>query len=125
MNKQAVAASQRRMLIATKLLHTVVWVVQGGGILSLPFLAWRGAFGWAAMITVFLLCHAAVLRLNERRCPLTDVAVRYTSDRSPNFDAYVPVWLARHNLAIFAPLFVVNELVVLAFWLAYPVICVK
>ncbi|MGA9061713.1 MAG: hypothetical protein WB341_08620 [Terracidiphilus sp.] len=125
MTEQAAAAAQGRKLIATKVLHTVVWVVQGGGILSLPFLAWRGAFGWAAMITVFLLSHAAVLRLNERRCPLTDVAARYTTDRSPNFDAYVPIWLARHNLAIFAPLFVVNELIVLVFWLARPVICAR
>jgi len=110
------------MLIGVKLLHTAVWVVQGGGIVALPFLAWGAAFRWVAVISVALLSHAIVLRLHRRRCPLTDLAERYTTDRSPNFDAYVPAWLARNNLAIFAPLFLVNELVVLAFWLARPVI---
>ena len=96
------SVAPRRMLIATKVLHTAVWVAQGGGIVALPFVGWCGAFDWAALITVVLLCHAAMLGLNGRRCPLTDLAARYTTDRSANFDAYVPSWLARNNPAISA-----------------------
>jgi hypothetical protein len=38
-----------------------------------------------------------VLWLNGWRCPLTDVAARYTDDRRANFDIYLPEWLARYN----------------------------
>ena len=34
-----------------------------------------------------------------------------------NFDIYLPNWLARRNKEIFCILFVVNEFVVLWFWL--------
>jgi hypothetical protein len=111
------------MLIAIKALHTAVWVVQGGSIVSLPFLAWRSDFFWVGIATAVVLLHAVVLRLNGRRCPLTDLAARYTTDRRPNFDAYVPAWLARNNLAIFVPLFLVNEALVFALWLAWPPLC--
>jgi hypothetical protein len=105
-----------------KALHTAVWVIQGGAIVSLPFLAWHGAYLWVTIATAEVLCHGVIIRLNGRRCPLTDWAARYTEDRAPNFDAFVPAWLAQHNRAVFIPLFVMNEAIVYAFWLAYPVI---
>ena len=40
------------------------------------------------------------------RCPLTDVAARYTSDRRDNFDIYLPLWLARYNKHVFGTLYV-------------------
>ncbi len=48
-----------------------------------------------------------VLVFNRGRCPLTDVAGRYTSARSANFDIYLPVWLARYNKEIFGVVFAV------------------
>jgi len=42
MTELAVSAARGRMLIAIKALHTGVWVIQGGAIVSLPFLAWHG-----------------------------------------------------------------------------------
>jgi hypothetical protein len=38
-------------------------------------------------------------------CPLTAVAARYTAERRPNFDIYLPAWLARHNILIFSTLY--------------------
>jgi hypothetical protein len=55
--------------------------------------------------------------LNHGKCPLTDVAARYTKDRRDNFDIYLPNWLARHIKAIFGALFVLNEVIVLWFWM--------
>jgi len=54
-----------------------------------------------------------VLWLNGWRCPLTDVAARYTDDRRANFDIYLPEWLARYNKQIFGPMYAVG-LIVLA-----------
>jgi hypothetical protein len=51
------------------------------------------------------------------RCPLTDLAGRYTEERVDNFDIYLPLWLARRNKMIFGTLFAVGELVVLGRWL--------
>jgi hypothetical protein len=45
------------------------------------------------------------------RCPLTDVAARYTDRRTDNFDIYLPVWLARNNKRVFGGLWVAGELV--------------
>jgi hypothetical protein len=52
-----------------------------------------------------------VLWLNGWRCPLTDMAARYTQDRRANFDLYLPEWLARHNKEIFGPLYGVGLVV--------------
>lgn len=50
--------------------------------------------------------------------PLTNLAGRYTKERTDNFDIYLPLWLARRNKTIFGALFAVGELFVLAQWLA-------
>ena len=58
-----------------------------------------------------------LLALNRGRCPLTDLAGRYTEDRTDNFDIYLPIWLARHNKIIFGTLFAMGELFLLGRWL--------
>jgi hypothetical protein len=57
-----------------------------------------------------------VLAANGGRCPLSDLAARYTDERASNFDIYLPNWLASRNKTIFGTLFVVNELIVLWCW---------
>jgi hypothetical protein len=81
-------------------------------------LGWRpasismgGRPDWAGLV------ECAVLAVNRGRCPLTDLASRYTEERTDNFDIYLPLWLARRNKAIFGTLFVVGELFVLGLWL--------
>jgi hypothetical protein len=103
-------------LVAIKLAHTVIWAFLAGSIVGLPVLAWTGQFRLVAILTAVILAECCVLALNHMRCPLTDLAMKYTDDRSPNFDIYMPAWLARHNKAVFGTLFVVNELIVLAEW---------
>jgi hypothetical protein len=74
-------------------------------------------FDWAAILTAVILAECSVLALNHGRCPLTDVAARFTDQRADNFDIYLPNWLARNNKAIFGTIFVANELIVLWCWL--------
>ena len=105
------------MLAAIKLLHTVIWTFLAGGILALPVFAVRRQFRWARNITILVLVECGVLAVNRGRCPLTDLATRYTANRSPNFDIYLPNWLAEHNKLIFGTLFVAGELVFLGYWL--------
>lgn len=100
------------MLIAIKLVHTVIWGILAGCILLLPVLAVLQRFRWAAIITVVVLLECALLAINGGRCPLTDLAGRYTVDRAFNFDIYLPNWLAEHNKVLFGILFFAGELVV-------------
>lgn len=100
-------------LVGIKLAHTVIWALLAGSIVVLPVLAWAGWLRLAAILSVVIWVDCGVLLLNHWRCPLTDLAARYTEDRSPDFDIYMPVWLARHNKTIFGTLFLVNELVVM------------
>ena len=105
------------MLPAIKLLHTVIWALLAGSIVALPVAGVLRRFRWAATITVVILLECGVLAANGGRCPLTDLAAKYTADRRPNFDIYLPSWLAEHNKVIFGTLFVVGEGVVVACWL--------
>jgi hypothetical protein len=105
------------MLIAIKLLHTVVWALLAGCIVALPFAAWKRRFGVAAFLTLIIVVECGILALNGGRCPLTDLAARFTTERADNFDIYLPLRLARHNKTIFGTLFVVSEVFVVWKWL--------
>jgi hypothetical protein len=75
-------------------------------------------FRWAAALAGLVLFECVVLAANHFRCPLTDLAVRYTTDRAPNFDIYLPLWLASHNQTIFGTLFFAGALFALWQWLS-------
>lgn len=104
------------MLTAIKLLHTLIWAFLAATILTLPILAILRRFRWAVILSIVVLVECCVLAVNGGRCPLTDLAARYTLDRGPNFDIYLPAWLAEHNKVIFGSLFVFGELVFLWCW---------
>jgi hypothetical protein len=100
------------VLTGIKLLHTMIWAFLATSILVLPIAGVLRRFRWAAIITVTVLLECGVLAVNGGRCPLTDMAARYTVDRRCNFDIYLPNWLAEHNKVVFGVLFVTGELVV-------------
>jgi hypothetical protein len=104
------------VLTTIKLLHTLIWAVLAAAILALPVLGVLHRFRWAAVLTGLVLLECGVLALNGGRCPLTDVAAKFTDDRARNFDIYLPKWLAEHNKAIFGALFVAGEMIVLGYW---------
>jgi len=104
-------------LTLIKLIHTVVWSFFAACIIAIPFAGMNRRFDWALVISILVLLECVVVLTNRGRCPLTDVAARYTDDRADNFDIYLPRWFARHNKTIFGSLFVAGEIFVLACWL--------
>jgi len=108
------------VLTAIKILHTLIWAFLAASILALPVAGVLRRFRWAAILTLIVLLECGVLAVNGGRCPLSDMAARYTAVRASNFDIYLPNWLASHNKTIFGTLFVVNELIVLWCWLKRP-----
>jgi hypothetical protein len=107
-------SKRNRSLIVIKLLHLAVWCFFAGCIVAIPIVGIQGHYSQAMILTGPVLAECAVLAMNRGRCPLTDLAGRYTEERADNFDIYLPLWLARHNKTIFGLLFVLGELIVLA-----------
>lgn len=103
-------------LRAIKVIHTLIWAVFAGSIVAIPVFAAAGdtRIAWGLIGFVFL--EVAVLLANRMRCPLTDVAGRYTSERQDNFDIYLPLWLARHNKEVFGGLYLAG--IVYTLWVS-------
>jgi hypothetical protein len=101
------------ILVAIRLLHTAIWLFFAGCIVAMPIAAGFRQLRRAEVLTGLVLIECAVLALNQGRCPLTDLAGRYTEERADNFDIYLPLWLARHNKLIFGTLFAIGELFLL------------
>ena len=102
-----------------KLLHTAVWAFFATCVVAIPLMAWRREFGLVLILIGLVLVEVAVLFLNAWRCPLTPIAARFTDDRRPNFDIYLPQWLAHRNKEIFGSLFVIGVLFSIARWLGW------
>ena len=94
-------------------MHTAIWALLAGCILTLPVAGLMRRFDWAVILTALILVECGVLALNRGRCTLTDMAARFTPERADNFDIYLPNWLVTNNKTIFGTLFVINGLIVL------------
>jgi len=101
-------ASTPAGLRLVRLLHTVVWMFFVAVILAIPVAAWERRWERFLLLTGIVMIEVIVLALNRFRCPLTNVAARYTDDRRDNFDIYLPLYLARYNKQIFGTLFLLG-----------------
>lgn len=109
-------SDQNRALVLVKLLHTAVWFFFASCIVAIPVAVALGRFRWVVVLSGLVLLECVVLAFNRGRCPLTEVAGRYSDSRADNFDIYLPVWLARYNKLIFGSLFISSELFAVWQW---------
>jgi hypothetical protein len=99
-----------------KIVHTVAWAFFASCVLLILVATARGRPDLAAVLIGIVAIESLVLVVNGWRCPLTDVAARYTEDRRPNFDIYLPTWLAQYNKEIFGTLYVVGIVWTVIVW---------
>jgi ABC-type transport system involved in cytochrome bd biosynthesis fused ATPase/permease subunit len=104
-------------LRTVKLFHTLIWALFAGCIVAIPVAAVLGWFKTALALALIVMVEVMILVLNRLRCPLTAVAAKYTDDRRPNFDIYLPEWLAHYNKAIFGTLYLVGCALAVVLWL--------
>ncbi|GGA60349.1 hypothetical protein GCM10011395_33430 [Sphingomonas psychrolutea] len=104
-------------LHAVKVVHTLIWAFLVCAIVAIWAFAGTSNFIGAAWAIAIVLVEVAVLGLNHGRCPLDGIAARYTDDTRPNFDIYLPVWLAARTKPIFGTLFGTGIVFTLARWL--------
>ena len=71
-------------LVLVKSLHTVIWAFFAGCILAIPVLVYANRRGTALVLIGIVTIEVLVIVLNGWRCPLTNVAARYTPDRRDN-----------------------------------------
>jgi hypothetical protein len=100
-----------------KAVHTLAWAFFVACIGAIPVFAWGKRFDVALLFIAIVAVEVVVIVANGWRCSLTPVAARYTDDRRPNFDIYLPEWLARYNKEIFGSLFGAGVLLTVVRWL--------
>ncbi|MGE5392712.1 MAG: hypothetical protein ACM3NH_03135 [Candidatus Saccharibacteria bacterium] len=102
------------MLRFLKVIHTVIWVVMTVSNFLAFYFAFIGRFdAWFWVPAGLLGFEIVVILINWWKCPLTKIAEKYTQDRRPNFDIYLPEWLARYNVRIYSVLLVAETAIVL------------
>lgn len=108
-----------KSLLLIKLLHTVVWCFFVACIIAIPVFGFAGRFGLAFGFVAVVMVEVLILVFNRYKCPLTDIAAKYTDDRRDNFDIYLPLWIARYNKEIFGSLFLLGSAYTLFRWLGW------
>ena len=81
------------------------------------YLLYAGLSGKITMLVYVsigaVLVETAILVIFQWHCPLTLVARKYTDSTQPNFDIYLPAWLAKWNKEIFGALLAVGMALVM------------
>ena len=107
--------TENEKLVAVKLLHTAIWAILAALVFYLLYAGISGHITPLVYIAIgAIVAETGILIGYGWRCPLTLVAQKYSDSDKPNFDIYLPAWLARHNKTIFSILFVIG--VVLVVW---------
>lgn len=100
-----------------KSVHTLAWAFFAGCILAIPYFAWLKKFTTTFVLIGIVFIEVFIILFNRWKCPLTDVAARFTCNRDDNFDIYLPLWLARYNKEIFGILFVLGLIYTFLKWM--------
>ena len=103
-------------LRAVKIGHTIIWAIFAACIVAIPVFTHAERLNISSVLIAIVLIEVLTIAVNDWHCPLTNVASRYTSNRSENFDIYLPAWLAKYNKAIFGTLFVAGLLYTIIVW---------
>jgi len=100
-----------------KVAHSLIWAFFAFCVLVVAAAGLRARWDFFLYANAMVSVEILVLALNHGRCPLTDLAAKFTSDRRENFDIYLPLWFAKNNKRIFGTILVLGEAFGLARWL--------
>ncbi len=102
------------MLIFLKTIHTIIWVIMTASNFVAFYFAFNGIYDYRFWIPAgILILEIVTVFINKWSCPLTPITAKYTDDRKPNFDIYLPLWLARYNKEIFSAIILIEILIVI------------
>ena len=102
------------MLTTIKTVHTIIWAIMASASLYILYAGITNMFNTLLVISISLIMiETFILLINKWTCPLTPLARRYTTDDNPNFDIYLPNWLAKYNKIIFGIVFIIGIILVI------------
>jgi len=107
-----------RTLWRIRAAHTAIWFVFAISILALPVVVIADQLRTGLGLTLFIGIEVGALALNKWRCPLRDLAGRYTRDRADGFDIFLPGWLGAKTRRIFTPILVFGVVLLAWRWFA-------
>jgi hypothetical protein len=101
-------------LVIIKSSHSLVWIVMVAATFYILYAGITGTRSILLWVSIVLLCiESLVLLVNGWVCPFTTIAMKYTSDRTDNFDIYIPLFIARYNKMVFGTIFIIGLLLLI------------
>lgn len=95
--------SENSKLILVKLLHTAIWIFFNIVIFYLLYAVIIGKIDlWVWVCIGLITLEGIVLLIFKTICPITLIARKYSDSTKPNFDIYLPLWLAKYNKIIYS-----------------------
>jgi len=89
-------------LVTIKIIHTAIWVFFNIVLIYLYYAVISNRVDILVWIGLGLFAvEGIVLLFFKMECPLTILARKHSSSAKPNFDIYLPAWLARYNKLIY------------------------
>ena len=80
------------------------------------YILYAGIFGRESLLLwisiSLLVLESIVLLINKWVCPFTSIAMKYTENRSHNFDIYLPEAVAKYNKMFFGSIFILGLVLV-------------
>jgi hypothetical protein len=105
-------SSNRRKLVAVKILHTTIWLFYNVVIFYLLYAVIAGKIdNWVWISLGLIVAEGIVLLIFKNFCPLTLIARRYSNSTKDNFDIYIPNWIARHNKKIYMVIVIIAVII--------------
>jgi hypothetical protein len=101
-------------LVLIKAAHTAIWVFYNVVIFYLLYAVIVNKIDkWLWICIGLVLLEGSILAVFKSVCPVTLIARKYSSSPEPNFDIYLPKWLARHNKQIYITIFLIGILILI------------
>ena len=102
-------------LVRIKILHTVIWVFFNVVIFYLLYAVIANKIDkWVWICLACIVAEGLVLVVFKKICPVTIMARKYSDSQEPNFDIYLPNWLAKYNKEIYTSIVVVAVIILIA-----------
>ncbi|MEO6949469.1 MAG: hypothetical protein ABI123_07565 [Ginsengibacter sp.] len=99
-------------LILIKSIHTLIWVFFNVVIFYMLYAVIMNKMDYWLWIGYGLfILEGIILVAFKFFCPLTIMARKYSDSTKPNFDIYLPAWLAKYNKLIYTSILIIIILV--------------
>jgi hypothetical protein len=107
--------SENLRLTLIKILHTAIWIFFNVVILYLLYAVIANKIDkWVWICIGLILLEGLTLLVFKSICPVTILARKYSDSQQPNFDIYLPNWLAKYNKEIYTAI-VLIALIILGY----------